>query len=102
MTAAETVLPAASFARRRFWLRTLLAGPLAFAAAALLMLGGTAWLPAGRAQIDNLVLPVVLFPLIWTALFLYALLDARLLRAYGVIVALLALHGALIATRLWK
>jgi len=79
----------------------VLAGPLAFIVAALLMLGSTVWMPAGRAQIDNLVLPILLFPLIWTALFLYALLEPRLARAWLVIGALGVIHAALIAARLW-
>ena len=88
--------------RRRGWGRGLLAGPLAFIAATLIMLGSTVWLPAGAAQINNLVLPIVLFPLIWTLLFLYALLDARLVRAYGVVAALCLADGALIAVHFWS
>ena len=88
--------------RRRAWLRGVLAGPLAFVAATLLMLGSTVWLPSGAAQIDNLVLPIVLFPLIWTALFLYALLAERLGRAYIVVTVLCVVHAALIATHFWK
>jgi hypothetical protein len=76
-------------------LRGVLAGPLALLAACLLMAGGALWIPVGRAQVNNLVLPVVLFPLLWTALFLYACLDTRLTRAYLVIGAV-ALSNALL------
>ncbi len=31
------------------------------------MAGGAVWLPEGAAKVNNLVLPVVLFPLLWTA-----------------------------------
>jgi hypothetical protein len=79
------------------WLRGVLAGPLALIAALLLMAGGSLWLPVGQAQVNNLVLPVILFPLLWTALFLYALLDKRLERAYGVIGAIVAANTLLLA-----
>ncbi|MFT4047448.1 MAG: hypothetical protein QM661_12230 [Solimonas sp.] len=91
-----------SSGRRRAWLRGLLAGPLAFVGATLIMLGSTVWLPAGAAQIDNLVLPIALFPLIWTLLFLYALLATRLGRAYAIVAALCLINAALIATHFWK
>ncbi len=85
--------------RLRGWMRGLLAGPLALIAACLVMVGGALWIPPGTAQVDNLVFPIVLFPLLWTALFLYACLDKKLARAYSVIgvltgvnVVLLVLH----------
>jgi hypothetical protein len=79
------------------WLRGILAGPLALAAALLVMAGGALWLPVGRAQVNNLVLPVVLFPLLWTALFLYACLDKQLKRAYAIVGALIVANGLLLA-----
>ena len=79
------------------WLRGILAGPLALAAACLAMTGGALWLPPGTAQVNNLVMPVVLFPLIWTALFIYACLDRHLKRAYAVIGLLVAANVALLA-----
>lgn len=84
----------------RYWLRGVLAGPLSLVAACLVMAGGAIWLPEGEAHVNNLVLPVILFPLLWTALFLYACLDRKLARAYGVMVALVAVNGALIAWHL--
>jgi hypothetical protein len=79
------------------WWRGVLAGPLALIAALLLMAGGALWLPVGRAQVNNLVLPVILFPLLWTGLFLYALLDKHLKRAYGVIGAMVGVNALLLA-----
>lgn len=76
---------AVSSSRRQGWLRGILAGPVSLVVACLAMAGGSLWLPPGRAQVNNLVLPVVLFPLLWTVLFLYALLDKRLKRAYLVV-----------------
>lgn len=87
-------------ARRRAWLRGLLAGPGAFVAAVLLVCGGALYLPQGAAGVNDLVLPAVLFPLLWTIVFLYALLDPRLPRAGFVILALTLVNGAFIAAHL--
>ncbi|WP_240433604.1 hypothetical protein [Solimonas sp. K1W22B-7] len=81
---------------RRFWSRFALAGPVTFLCAALVMCGGALWLPKGTAQIDNLVMPIVLFPAIWAALFFYAYLDRSLARAWAVIGGLSLLHAAVI------
>lgn len=86
--------------RARAWARGLLAGPLSFFGSWLLMAGAALYLPAGAAGVDNMVFPVVLFPLIWCALFLYALLDSRLFRAYAVILLLGLSHLGLIARHL--
>ena len=83
--------------RRRAWQRGLLAGPVVFIAAALIMCGGALWMPQGATQIDNIVLPIVLFPMIWAALFFYTLLDRKLWRAWTVTLVLAAGHGAAIA-----
>lgn len=84
----------------RLWPRILLAGPLAFVAAGLVMAGGAVWLPKGAAQIDNLVLPIVLFPAIWAALFFYTSLDRRLGRAYAVTLALCAANAVMIGLQM--
>ncbi len=100
-TTADTSTPPRA-SRGRAWLRGLLAGPLSFVCAVLVMSGGALWLPGGKAGIDNLVLPIGLFPLIWTLLFLYSLIDPRLGRAYAVVGGLLLLHGAMIALHLLR
>jgi len=88
--------------RLRPWLRGLLAGPLSLVAACLVMVGGALWLPAGVADVNNLVLPVVLFPLLWTAFFLYACLDKKLARAYAVVGVLVLMNAALVAWHLFE
>jgi hypothetical protein len=88
--------------RRRLWVRVLLAGPVVFVCAGLVMAGGALWLPKGAAQIDNLVLPIVLFPAIWAVLFFYACLDRRLGRAFAVVGSLAAVHAAMIAMQFVK
>jgi hypothetical protein len=83
--------------RRRLWPRIVLAGPLATICSVLAMCGGALWLPRGAAQIDNIVLPIGLFPVIWALFFFYASLDRRLGRAYAVILGLSLLHALAIA-----
>ncbi len=84
-------------ARTRKWIRIGFAGPGAVIVAVVVMAGMTLWLPRGAAQIDNLVLPLVLFPLIWAALFFHACLDGRLGRIALVALGLFALHAGLVA-----
>lgn len=79
------------------WVRIGFAGPGAIIIAMTVMAGMTRWLPGGAAGIDNLVLPLVLLPLIWAALFFHACLDRNLARVVLVALALLALHGGLVA-----
>lgn len=79
------------------WIRVGFAGPGAVIVALVVMAGSTLWLPGGAAGIDNLVLPLVLLPLIWAALFFHACLDRRLARVALVAVGLLTVHAALVA-----
>lgn len=83
-------------ARFRTWARVGLAGPGAVLVALAVMAGMACWLPAGTAGIDNLVLPLVLVPLIWAALFFHACLDDRLGRVAIVFGALFVLHAGLV------
>lgn len=81
----------------RKWTRILLAGPGAVLVALVVMAGMPLWLPAGAAGVDNLVLPLVLIPLIWAALFFHACLDRKLSRVAAVAAALFLLHAGLVA-----
>lgn len=81
----------------RRWIRIFFAGPGSAIVAIVVMAGMTLWLPRGSAGIDNLVLPLVLVPLVWTALFFHACLDRRLGRIAIVAIGLLAVHGGLVA-----
>jgi hypothetical protein len=94
-------LPAQRTDHRRRW-RIVLAGPIVFVCAALVMCGGALWLPKGPAQIDNIVLPIVLLPAIWALLFFYACLDRRLGRAWGVVGTLALAHAVLIAVHMMR
>jgi hypothetical protein len=83
----------------RKWTRILFAGPGAVVVAVVVMAGMALWLPGGAAGIDNLVLPLILVPLIWAALFFHACLDRRLARVVIVAVGLLLVHGGLVAAK---
>lgn len=71
--------------------RWLLAGPATLIAALMSMASMPLFLPEGRAGIDHLAFPIVLFPAIWALLFFYTCLEARLGRA---IITMTALIGA--------
>ncbi len=77
----------------------MLAGPVAIIVALTLLAGMPLWLPGGAAGIDNLVVPLVLAPLIWAALFFHACLDRSLTRVALIAGALFLLHGALVASK---
>lgn len=64
----------------RFWL----CGPAVFLLSILIMLGMAVWFPKGAAQIDNIVLPLLGFPLIWALFFFYSYLERSLKRAWCV------------------
>lgn len=76
----------------RFWL----AGPITLINAVLIMAAMSLWLPVGNAGIDNLIIPLVLFPLIWSAVFFYVLLENDLKRLYTVMFLLLGVNGGLV------
>lgn len=78
------------------WTRILFAGPGAIVVAVVVMAGMTQWLPEGAAGIDNLVVPLVVVPLIWAALFFHACLDSKLWRVAIVAVGLFLVHGGLV------
>ncbi|ARU59487.1 hypothetical protein OLMES_5507 [Oleiphilus messinensis] len=77
----------------RFWL----AGPLALFVSIAVMAAMPHVLPAGTAGIDHLVFPLLLFPLVWTGAFMYAILETRLGRCAGVLGGFLLLNGGLVA-----
>lgn len=81
----------------RRWARTLLAGPLVFLCAFIVVCAASIWLPPGPALIDNIAIPLVLFPAVWAVLFFYCYLTSSLKRAYALLTLLLLTHAALIA-----
>jgi hypothetical protein len=80
-------------------LRWIMAGPLTLIAAVVTMASMPLWLPGGAAGIDNLIIPLLLFPALWAGYFLYSLMEARPLRGFVVIIALISLNAAVIYSR---
>lgn len=78
------------------WPRIFLVGPLVFLSAFLAVCGASVYLPAGPARIDNVAIPLVLFPAIWALLFFYSYLDSHLIRAYTVVLLVLGANLALV------
>lgn len=81
--------------------RVVLAGPLVLLTTLLIMAGSALWLPAGEAEVNNFVIPVVLLPGIWALLFFYSVLD-RLNRASWVVLILFFCHAGFIAWHLFN
>jgi cation transport ATPase len=74
----------------RFWL----AGPVTVVVSVLIMAAMSLWLPEGNANIDHLIVPVILFPLIWGTVFLYVILENNM-KKVSLIMALLFLGNGL-------
>lgn len=77
--------------------RWIMAGPGALIVAVLFLAAMPVWLPAGSAGVNNIVYPLVLAPLFWTAAFLYACLEENLRRGASVMVGAVLLQGAIVA-----
>src|SRR5262245_25221859 len=60
--------------------RVVLAGPIAVVLSVMVVAGMPLWLPRGAAGIDHIVLPLILLPAVWGALFFHAVLDRSLAR----------------------
>lgn len=85
--------------RTELILRWIMAGPLTLIASVVTMASMPLWLPGGAAGIDNLIIPLLLFPALWAGYFLYSLMEARPLRGLVVIAALIAVNAAVIYNR---
>lgn len=83
--------------RRPLLTRWILAGPAALIAAMLSMAAMPVWLPSGVAGIDNIVYPIILAPLIWAVVFMYAVLEENLPRGLAVAAAVILVKGTIVA-----
>lgn len=81
------------FSSGRFWL----AGPATLIISVLAMAATSLWFPEGDARINNLVVPMVLFPLFWACIFFYVLLERELRRLYLIMLLLFLVNGGLVA-----
>lgn len=73
--------------------RCLIAGPLALACSVLVMAGMPLYLPAGAGGADHIAFSVLLFPLVWAALFFYAIMEKRQWRSAVLLIALSGLNA---------
>ncbi|MEM8790184.1 MAG: hypothetical protein AAGE80_01100 [Pseudomonadota bacterium] len=78
--------------------RWILALPGALIASVLTMATMPLWMPQGGAQIDHIVMPVVLFPLIWVVFFMYCCMEENLPRGSLVMIGTIAFQSFLIVT----
>lgn len=74
--------------------RVWLAGPATLIVSVLIMAAMSLWLPEGNANIDHLVVPVILFPLIWSAVFFYVLLENNIKIVSSVMAILFLVNGS--------
>lgn len=86
----------AAMAARPRLTRWLLAGPGALAVAVLFTMSMPLWLPAGSAGVNGIALAVILAPLIWAVVFVYAVAADHLVRAVAVMGAVGAGTGILV------
>lgn len=79
--------------------RWILCGPVVLLASFSIVAGMARWWPAGAAGVDQIVMPMLLFPLIWGGVFFYALLDDKPMRV-GLVLGLVVLgHVGLLISR---
>ena len=77
--------------------RWILGGPVALVLSILAMAGLPTVLPAGAGGVNHLVLPVVLFPLLWSSFVVWPVASMRPARVTTTYLALTALLLTLIA-----
>jgi hypothetical protein len=78
--------------------RVTLAGPVTVLLSAMVFAGMPLWLPRGAAGIDHIMLPLLLLPAVWAALFFYAVLDRSLVRVALVTLVIGSVHAAMLVS----
>ncbi|HSX49626.1 MAG TPA: hypothetical protein VLF09_01630 [Cellvibrio sp.] len=66
----------------------------ALVAATLITAGAATYLPFN--EIDRIGVPILLFPITWTLLFLYAAMSRSMIRVWAVLITLTLVHAGLI------
>ena len=89
--------PFAFLFSQRFWL----SGPATLVVTLLVMLAMAAWFPPGIGKVNNIIVPLVMFPLIWAALFFYTYLTQRMQSAWWLLVVLAVVNGVILAFQFW-
>ena len=80
---------------QRFWLT----GPATLIVSFIVMLAMAAWFPPGVGKVNNIIVPLVMFPLIWAWLFFYTYLTDNCRRAWGMLIGLFMINGAILAAQ---
>jgi len=80
--------------------RWILAGPVALILSILFMASMPLLLPHGAGGVDHLVMPVVLFPVIWCAALLYPVMADNLGRSAAVMYGLLLAEVVIVTAAL--
>jgi hypothetical protein len=94
----ETTVPASASVAQR-WARVILAGPLVLLCSLGIMGGANLWLPPGDGGVNDIVLPILLYPAVWTALFFYACFERRIGRGYAIVGGVTTLHAIMFLLR---
>lgn len=63
-------------------------------ASTVITAGAATYLPFN--EIDRIGVPILLFPITWTALFVFAVMARSILRVWGVLILLTLVHAGLI------
>ncbi|MCG9698431.1 hypothetical protein [Shewanella sp. Isolate11] len=77
---------------QRFWL----SGPFTLLVSLEVMLAMAVWYPPGIGNVNNIMMPLVMFPLIWSLLFFYTYLTQIMHRAWWILSALAVINGAIL------
>ena len=85
-----------SASRLRLTLHAIAALVAAFVFAVAVTAGAAKWVPAGPAKIDNIIIPIVVFPIVWVTFALGLFAARRRGRAWAVVGAITGAHVALI------
>ncbi len=78
---------------QRFWL----SGPSTLLVSLEIMLAMAVWFPAGIGNVNNIMMPLIMFPLIWSVLFFYTYLTPVMQRAWWLLLTLVAINSAILA-----
>jgi len=75
---------------------------LAFVFGVVVTAGATKWMPPGRGGVDHIIVPVVLFPLIWIGFVVPLHASRRRGRAWAAVGVITAVHLGLVIQGLWN
>lgn len=82
--------------------RAIVALASAFIFAVIVVAGATQWVPQGAAKIDQIAIPVILFPVVWIVFGLMLFAAQRRLRIWAIVGSITAVHLFLAATSFLK